>query len=90
MGNMTIDQALAIISQVCANVHGTLKDHQTIQQALQVIEQGAIATPQIEHARARRDPLRDEGEIGSQCLSHQPGSPAGPVATRSKYARTSA
>lgn len=37
---MTIDQALAIVSQVCANVHGTLKDHQTIQQALQVIEQG--------------------------------------------------
>ncbi len=40
MPTMTIDQAMAIIAQVCANVHGTLKDHQTIQQALQVIEQG--------------------------------------------------
>lgn len=40
MKNMTIDQALAIVSQVCANVQGTLKEHQVIQQALQVIEQG--------------------------------------------------
>lgn len=40
MKELTIDQAMAIISQVCANVQGTLKDHQTIQQALQVIEQG--------------------------------------------------
>ena len=36
---MTVKQALAIVSQVCADFHGTLKDHQTIQQALQVIEQ---------------------------------------------------
>lgn len=36
---MTVDQAMAIVSQVCANFSGTLKDHQTIQQALQVIEQ---------------------------------------------------
>lgn len=40
MKSMTIDQALAIVSQVCANMQGTLKDHQVIQQALQVIEQG--------------------------------------------------
>ena len=37
---MTVDQALAIVSQICANVHGTLKDHQVIQQALEVIERG--------------------------------------------------
>lgn len=37
---MTIDQALGVVSQVCADFHGTLNDHRTIQQALQVIEQG--------------------------------------------------
>lgn len=40
MGTMTIDQAMAIVAQICADVHATLTDHRTIQQALQVIEQG--------------------------------------------------
>lgn len=39
METMTIEQAMAIIAQVCANHTGTLKDHQVIQQALQVLEQ---------------------------------------------------
>lgn len=36
---MTVEQAMAIVAQVCAEFRGTLRDHQNIQQALQVIEQ---------------------------------------------------
>ena len=38
MDTMTIEQAMAIIAQVCANTMGTLKDHQVIQQAIQTVQ----------------------------------------------------
>lgn len=36
---MAVGQAMAIVAQICADFRGTLKEHRTIQQALEVIEQ---------------------------------------------------
>ena len=56
---MNIDQAMAIVAQVCANHMGTLKDHQTIQQALQVItDKLNSSTSQVDAATAQ-DTNRD-------------------------------
>lgn len=35
---MKLEEALNIVAQVCSEFRGTLKDHQTIQEALQVIK----------------------------------------------------
>jgi hypothetical protein len=43
---MKLEEAVAIVAQACAMFQGTLKDHQTIQQALQVIEQ-ALKVPAL-------------------------------------------
>lgn len=35
---MKLEQAMAIVAQVCAEFKGTLREHQSIQQALQVVQ----------------------------------------------------
>ena len=37
---MEFVEAMNIIKKVCAAFQGTLQDHQTIQQAVQIVEQG--------------------------------------------------
>ena len=46
---MTFEQALGIVADVCANYRGTLREHQTIQQAIAVLREAAA-------------PKKDDGE----------------------------
>ena len=58
---MTVEQAMAIIAQICANFHGTLKDHQTIQQALAIYQGDFLPSAPLSAAQwadARRSYLR--------------------------------
>ena len=37
---MKVDEAINLLKQVCANYRGTLQEHQLLQQALKVVEEG--------------------------------------------------
>jgi hypothetical protein len=43
---MTPQEALQIVAQACAEFRGTLKDHQMIQQALEVLAKTLATEPQ--------------------------------------------
>lgn len=40
---MTLEQAINLLSQVCAQYKGTLEEHQHLQRALQVVSQPPVA-----------------------------------------------
>lgn len=43
---MTLEQAINLLSQVCAQYKGTLEEHQHLQRALQVVSQPPVAVPE--------------------------------------------
>lgn len=44
---METDQALALLSEVCARYQGTLADHQSLQTALQTVRDALDAEPEV-------------------------------------------
>lgn len=42
---MTLEEALKILDNVCAGLHGTRVDHVVMQQALQVVTAATVAEP---------------------------------------------
>ena len=54
---MTLDEAMAILTQVCALYRGTLKEHKLIQEALAVVERRVTT----EQGSAQRQHMQEGG-----------------------------
>lgn len=50
---MTTEQALGLVTSVCAQYRGTLQEHQAIQQAITVLREAV--TPKVEDEEVDRD-----------------------------------
>lgn len=60
---MTIEQAMAIVAQVCADFKGTLRDHQNIQQALQTVQDALDASKGTQRAPTAQETQRDATNV---------------------------
>jgi hypothetical protein len=45
---MQLEEALNLLKQVCASYRGTLQDHQSLQQALNIVESRCKFVPKVE------------------------------------------
>lgn len=51
---MNKSDAMALIRKICADFKGSLKDHQTIQQALKVIQDELFPVPALEAQQPKK------------------------------------